>query len=105
MTAGCDIRHRVRTPAEHGRWTFRATECDIAEHVNNAAYWHPLEEELLLARTDEPAALDVEIEFRSPVQPGEKLVLAAGDQRWIVEPGAGVARVADRCRRRAGTSG
>ena len=38
----------------------------------------------MLARDDdEPATLDVEIEFRTPCQPGEKLVLADGDQRWI----------------------
>lgn len=80
------LRHPAPGPdaAERGRWTFRATECDIADHVNNAAYWQPLEEELLSREDGEPAALDVEIEFRTPCQPGEKLVLAADDQRWIV---------------------
>jgi acyl-ACP thioesterase len=74
--------------AEAWPWTFRATECDIAAHVNNAAYWLPLEEELLL-RGDrfEPGQLDVEIEFRSPAQPGEKLILRDGSRRWIVDTG------------------
>ena len=63
-------------------WVFRATECDIADHVNNAAYWQPLEEELLAG--DDPEQLDVEIEYRAPAQPGPKRVVAAGDYRWIV---------------------
>ena len=83
------VSHRLRHPAPESTeggtpWNFRATECDIADHVNNAAYWQPLEEELLSREDGEPAALDVEIEFRTPCQPGEKLVLAADDQRWIV---------------------
>ncbi len=87
--AGRRVTARLQHPApgpdatENRRWTFRATECDIARHVNNAAYWQPLEEELLARDGGEPAALDVEIEFRTPCQPGEKLVLAHDDQRWI----------------------
>jgi acyl-ACP thioesterase len=64
-------------------WRFRATECDVADHVNNAAYWVPLEEELL--QGPDPAEIDVEIEFRSPAQPGEKRILADGEHRWITD--------------------
>jgi acyl-ACP thioesterase len=64
-------------------WHFRATECDLAAHVNNAAYWHPLEEEIL--ENGDPEALDVEIEYRTPAQPGEKMVLCDGAYRWIVD--------------------
>jgi len=70
-------------------WSFRATELDIAAHVNNAAYWEPLEEELL--RGPDPDTIDVEIEYRSPCQAGEKTVvgdgtpLGAGARRWIVD--------------------
>ena len=60
---------------------FRATDCDLADHVNNAAYWQPLEEELLSG--PEPNQIDVEIEFRTPSQPGEKRILASGPWRWI----------------------
>jgi acyl-ACP thioesterase len=66
-------------------WRFRATECDLAAHVNNAAYWLPLEEELLAGPEPEPDAIDVEIEHRTPAQPGDKQVLRAGDWRWIVD--------------------
>jgi acyl-ACP thioesterase len=92
--AGRRVTARLRHPspapdAEAWPWTFRASECDIADHVNNAAYWLPLEEELLVRSVDhtEPEPLDVEIEFRSPAQPGEKLILRDGSRRWIVDAG------------------
>jgi acyl-ACP thioesterase len=86
-TAGRRVTPRLRHPApesieETSTWTFRATECDIAGHVNNAAYWEPLEEELLSA--GDPEQIDAEIEYRTPAQPGEKLVLRNGPRRWIV---------------------
>jgi acyl-ACP thioesterase len=77
------LRHQAPNSAtQTGRWTFRATERDLAGHINNAAYWEPLEEELLIEL--EPDRIDVEMEFRSPTQPGEKLVLRDGARRWIV---------------------
>jgi acyl-ACP thioesterase len=77
------LRHPTPESTEGGTgWTFRATECDIADHVNNAAYWQPLEEELLAG--DDPDRLDVEIEYRTPAQPGAKRVIANGRYRWIV---------------------
>ncbi len=67
-------------------WTFRATECDLAGHVNNAAYWQPLEEELLSG--NDPDHIDAEIEYRTPAQPGAVRVVRGGSRRWIVD-GAG----------------
>jgi acyl-ACP thioesterase len=79
------LRHPPPGDADHAmRWTFRATECDLAEHINNAAYWEPLEEELLGG--EEPETIDAEMEFRTPAQPGEKLVLRDGRRLWIVSP-------------------
>jgi acyl-ACP thioesterase len=78
-------RLRHPTPASTdgaSGWVFRATECDIADHINNAAYWKPLEEELLAG--EDPDRLDVEIEYRSPAQPGAKRVVGNGSYRWIV---------------------
>jgi acyl-ACP thioesterase len=66
-------------------WTFRASECDVAQHINNAAYWTVLEEELLRSEQPEPKAIDVEMEFRIPAQPGQKTVLTAGRRRWIID--------------------
>jgi len=77
------LRHPAPASNEGGApWTFRLIDCDIADHVNNAAYWQPLEEELL-ARPD-PERIDVELEYRTPVQAGCKRVLSEGDRRWIV---------------------
>jgi len=77
------LRHPGPESLEGGiGWVFRATECDIADHVNNAAYWQPVEEELLGG--DDPDRIDVEIEYRSPAQPGAKRVLSQGGYRWIV---------------------
>ncbi len=67
-----------------GTWTFRATECDIADHVNNAAYWTPLEEELLRGEAPDPPRFDAELEYRVPAQPGVKRILRDADRRWIV---------------------
>jgi acyl-ACP thioesterase len=78
------LRHESPDGAAPARpWAFRATDCDVAGHVNNAAYWQPLEEELLGG--EEPDGIDVEMEFRNPAQPGEKLVLGDGERRWIVD--------------------
>lgn len=76
------LRHPPPPDDVDGRdWRFRATDCDLADHVNNAAYWQPLEEELLAGA--DPEEIDVEVEFRSPAQPGDARFLAGGDSRWI----------------------
>ena len=82
-------------PEHRETWTFRLAEADIADHVNNAAYWVPIEEELLAAQGDEGGrdalpAIDAEIEFREPAQPGQVSLLAAQDLRWMVAPGGEV---------------
>jgi acyl-ACP thioesterase len=86
--AGRRVSARLRHPSpddvgQSEPWTFRAVDLDIAGHVNNAAYWQPLEEELLSG--PEPERIDVEIEFRTPCQPGEKRLLRQGARRWIVD--------------------
>jgi acyl-ACP thioesterase len=86
------ISHRLRHPAPPpdvatAPWTFRATESDVAGHINNAAYWTPLEQELLTGEEPDPERIDVEIEFKTPAQPGRKRVLSGGDRRWIVDHG------------------
>ncbi|HUA50019.1 MAG TPA: acyl-ACP thioesterase domain-containing protein [Solirubrobacteraceae bacterium] len=83
------VTARLHHPSPDGAldrsaWRFRVSECDVAGHVNNAAYFLPLEEELL--EDGDPASIDVEIEYRSPAQPGEKTVLRNGARRWIVAP-------------------
>jgi acyl-ACP thioesterase len=86
--AGRRVTARLRHPAPEAiesdsAWLFRATELDIAGHINNAAYWQPLEEELLAG--SEPSTLDAEVEFRTPAQPGVKRLLRSGQFRWIAD--------------------
>lgn len=88
------VERRLRHPrpgasaSVRGRWWFRESDCDLAAHVNNAAYWEPLEEELLSAEraSGEPLAeIDAEIEYRSPAHPGEYTILGDGrTARWLV---------------------
>ena len=81
------LHHRTPSGAEDSfPWRFRATECDLVGHINNTAYLQPLEEELLAGGDGDIESIDVEIEYRSPAQPGDKLVLRDGARRWIVSP-------------------
>jgi acyl-ACP thioesterase len=81
------LRHPAPQPTVNGdagsAWTFRATECDLAGHVNNAAYWQPLEEELLAGA--DPQRIDAEIEYRTPAQPGVVVVVGDRLRRWILD--------------------
>lgn len=88
-TVGRKVTARLRHPSPDGAedgfaWSFRRTECDLAGHINNAAYLQPLEEELLQGK--DPESLDVEIEYRSPAQAGDKVVLRRDGRRWITSP-------------------
>lgn len=81
------VKARLRHPLPQaatpcGSWWFRASELDLAGHINNAAYWQALEDELLSA-DGEPSGIDAEIEYRAPAQPGELTVLARGNARWL----------------------
>jgi acyl-ACP thioesterase len=89
------VSARLRHPTPNGEpegpesadWTFRRTECDIAAHVNNAAYWQPLEEELLAGPEPDPTRIDAEIEYRAPAQAGDYRLRSEGEWRWILSPG------------------
>ena len=83
---GRQVKARLRHPpppddAATQPWRFRVADLDVAQHVNNAAYWEPLEE--LLAAAEEPASLDAEIEFREAAQPGEALIRTEPGRLWI----------------------
>jgi acyl-ACP thioesterase len=87
--AGRDAKVRTRHPepadgAPERTWTFRATDLDLADHVNNSHYWEPLEEEL--AGRD-PESFDGEVEFRDPAKPGPAKLIGAGDAIWIASAG------------------
>jgi acyl-ACP thioesterase len=64
-------------------WRFRASDTDLADHVNNAAYWEVLEERF--SRGVGPVAVDAEIEYRDPGQPGPARVAHDADGLWITD--------------------
>jgi acyl-ACP thioesterase len=75
------LTHPAPPPDAAARpWPVRRADLDVGGHVNNAAYWQALEEEL----ADVDAPLYAEIEHRAPGGPGEAAVLSAGDRRWVV---------------------
>jgi acyl-ACP thioesterase len=91
---GRKVRSRLRhgeppTGAASTPWRFRASDLDVAGHVNNAAYLAPVEE--LFAAGREPVTADLEIEFREPVQPGEATVLRAGAAMWVADEDGSIA--------------
>jgi hypothetical protein len=61
----------------------RRADLDVGGHVNNAAYWQALEEEL--ADRDPAAGLYAEVEHRGPCGVEEAQLLSAGERRWIVK--------------------
>jgi hypothetical protein len=80
---GRKVKARLRHPnpdgeGPHAPWFFRATDADVAEHVNNAAYWEPFEENL-----GDPKSVDAEIEFREPAQPGHVALVHGDGILWV----------------------
>ncbi|MBW3557862.1 MAG: hypothetical protein KY454_13095 [Actinobacteria bacterium] len=62
-------------------WPLRASDFDVLGHVNNAAYFSPVDDEL--ARLRAPFCHGrLELEYRDPIGPGAEVDL-------VVEPGAG----------------
>ena len=80
---GRKVKARLRHPNPTGdepasSWAFRRADADIADHVNNAAYWAPVEESL-----GDPDTVDAEIEFREPAQPGPALLRRGEEVLWV----------------------
>ena len=79
--AGVRLRHPdPPADAERKSWLFRASDVDVAGHVNNSHHWAALEQELV---GDEPLSLDAEVEYRDPALPGEAVLLRDRSARWI----------------------
>ena len=84
--AGRRVKARLRHPAPPADaaatdWRFDRADLDVAGHVNNAAYWRALEEELAEHPADAPLA--VETEHHAPTFAGPVRVLRADHHRWI----------------------
>jgi acyl-ACP thioesterase len=64
-------------------WPLRRADLDVGGHVNNAAYWQALEEEL--ADHDPAAGLYAEVEHRVPCGVEDAVLLSAGERRWVAK--------------------
>jgi acyl-ACP thioesterase len=70
-------------------WPLRACDLDRHDHVNNAAYWQVLEQQLA-EFDDERVPLDFEMEFRAPIPRGARVGVArttdpGGARLWLVD--------------------
>ena len=66
-------------------WAFRSTDVDRLGHINNAAYWVPLEERWAPRLGGRIRAT---LEYRQPVDLGEPIeVIEHGDAVWLVVGG------------------
>ncbi len=71
------------TDARRGSWTFRATDIDPFEHVNNAAQWSLLES---LDEFGDRRGV-AELEYLAPVGLAPLELLVAGTSAWLVAGG------------------
>lgn len=77
-----------RPEARVDPWPLRFTDFDVLGHMNNAAYWSAVEQELSRRRDLRPPML-AEIEFRVAVEPGDTVEIHACDsaerlEMWMV---------------------
>jgi acyl-ACP thioesterase len=66
-------------PPEHASravWPLRATDVDVMGHVNNAAYWSAVEQRLAETGFDLRRPLRARLDYRHPLDLGERLELA-----------------------------
>jgi acyl-ACP thioesterase len=62
-------------------WPFRKTDVDVLGHVNNAAFWAPVEERL---GENLRAGATATLEYRRPVDLADEVhVRVAGDRLWL----------------------
>jgi acyl-ACP thioesterase len=68
--------HPVPPPASVSRhpWPLRVADFDVLGHMNNAAYWEPVDEEL--AAQPGTHLQRAELEYRSAIEPGEVVTVA-----------------------------
>lgn len=76
------VRARLRLPdppaeTEPRVWPLRAVDLDVLGHVNNAAYWAPVEEEI--ARRGLRRRVRAELEYLSGIEPGQEVTVETSD--------------------------
>ncbi|MDQ3085998.1 MAG: thioesterase, partial [Actinomycetota bacterium] len=74
-------------------WTFRLTDIDLLGHVNNAAYWDPIEELLSTRGPDPRRPFRARLEHRHAIDPEDEVELVSDlhDDRLAVALTVGTA--------------
>jgi acyl-ACP thioesterase len=72
-------------------WPVRATDFDLLGHMNNAAYWEAVEDELTSAVPDQ-VPVGAELEHRAAIEPGERVEVRSstadeGFSLWLTVQG------------------
>ena len=66
-------------------WPVRASDFDLLRHVNNAAYWYAVEDELARLAPGR-APVSAALEHRAPIEPGDPVELRStveDDVLWV----------------------
>jgi acyl-ACP thioesterase len=85
-TQGRAISTRLELPepiadgATRARWPLRATDVDVLDHVNNAAYWHAVEERLAGSRLDLRRPLRARLDHRHELDLGDDVELVESSE-------------------------
>jgi acyl-ACP thioesterase len=79
--AGRTISTRLELPepregARRRPWPLRRTDVDVLGHVNNAAYWHAVEERLAESKLDPSRPLRARLDHHHPLDLGDDVELA-----------------------------
>jgi acyl-ACP thioesterase len=74
-------------PRVHKKWPLRGSDFDVLGHVNNSVYWAAVEDGF-----DGQLASDgsIELEYRTPIEPGSDVTLVRGDAHLWITSAAGV---------------
>lgn len=71
---GIRLQHPAPTPSLARRpWPLRVGDFDVMGHMNNAAYWEPVDE--VLATLGRPRVRRAEIEHRAAIEPDDAVVV------------------------------
>jgi acyl-ACP thioesterase len=92
--AGRAASHRLTHPAPppgapRRPWPLRRSDLDVLGHVNNAAYWEPVEDELARRSGVPRRGIRAELEYRGGIDAGDPVEVVASDgedglRAWLV---------------------
>lgn len=88
-TGGRPVSTRLELPlpetdAPRRPWPLRATDVDLHGHVNNAVYWHAVEDVLRAPGIDPRRPLVAELDYRDPIDLSDALELAVSGEEGAV---------------------